>query len=105
MRGRDVGTGTLGCPVCEAGYPIVDGIARFGDAAAAQSAALTVNDSPEEALRLGALLDLTAGRGLVVLAGEWGTLTPAIAALLEDVQVLLVNASAEILRAALPSGA
>ena len=105
MRGRDVVTGTLGCPVCEASYPIVDGIARFGEPAAAHSAALPVNDSPEDGLRLGALLDLTGGRGLVTLAGEWGAAAPALAALLDEVQLLLVNATPDVLRPALASGA
>lgn len=105
MRGRDVVTGTLGCPVCGASYPIVDGVARFGAATPVPLEGLVVHDTPEDALLLGALLDLTGGGGLVVLAGEWGAAAPALAKLLDEVQLLLVNPSSDALRAAEPSGA
>jgi uncharacterized protein YbaR (Trm112 family) len=91
--GRDIMEGVLGCPVCQAEYPITTGIARF--------AAAPVNDTPisvpndEEAVRLAATLDLTGPRGYAVLVGSWGAHAPAVLAL-TDVQLLLVNPPVDV---------
>lgn len=105
MQGRNIVAGTLGCPVCEASYPIVDGVARFGAPPAGGSFALEVRHTPEEAMRLAAMLDLVTGRGLVVLVGEWGVAARALSALAEDVQLLLANAPPDAVRAGLDAGA
>ena len=85
---RDVMEGTLGCPVCEAEYPIVDGIARFDSGAPR----LTVDVAPNEAeaLRLAALLNLSDSRGYAVLAGAAAAHGPLVATM-TDVQLLLVD--------------
>ena len=79
--------GVLGCPVCQAEYPIVDGIVRFAESVLASSARVA---DEEETLRLAATLDLAGPRGYAVLVGAWGTHAPALHAL-TDVQLMLVN--------------
>lgn len=87
MDARHIVTGTLGCPVCGAEYPVAHGIARFG--APPRPAARVVAD-PEQAARLAALLDLTDARGFVVLCGVWASHVAPLRALTE-VPIVLVN--------------
>jgi len=83
MMGRSIVRGTLGCPVCRAEYPIVDGVAYFG-AEPGEPAAARVDPSPpadpELVLRAAALLGLADGGGTAVLGGAWSA---AAAGLLE----------------------
>jgi uncharacterized protein YbaR (Trm112 family) len=95
--GRHIVRGTLGCPVCEAEYPIRDGVVLFdADAAAANAPAdapLPHWDDGEraaEAMRLAALLDLSTSGGTVVLGGTWQLCADALLDL-ADVRVLLVD--------------
>jgi uncharacterized protein YbaR (Trm112 family) len=88
IDGRDVMEGVLGCPVCEAEYPIADGIVQF--ASASRSNAVVQPSAEEEALRLAALLDLAAPGGYAVIAGTPGKNAPHLRAL-TDVPILLVN--------------
>ena len=87
IDGRDVMDGVLGCPVCEAEYPIAEGIVRF---APESHSDVTGPSSEEEALRLAALLDLASPRGYAIIAGALGNSAPSLLAL-TDVQLLLVN--------------
>ena len=87
IDGRDVMDGVLGCPVCEAEYPIVDGTVRFASEANSDIAGPS---SEDEALRLAALLDLASPGGYAIIAGALGNGAPALGAL-TDVQLLLVN--------------
>ena len=89
--GRDVMDGTLGCPICQAEYPIVAGIARFGAAPATR----TSPPDESESLRLAALLDLKDGRGYAILVGETGNHAPRMRDL-TDAQLLLVDPPADI---------
>ncbi|HEX6967103.1 MAG TPA: hypothetical protein VF166_15040 [Gemmatimonadaceae bacterium] len=96
MEDRDIVHGTLGCHICGAEYPIVDGIADFtlGHAApsvvaAHGSIAQFTND--ELALRAAALLDLAEPGGFAVLAGTWGACAPALAALTPRVHLLVLD--------------
>jgi len=91
MDGRDVMSGTLGCPICHAEFPIVAGVARFGEADPAR--ALAPDES--EALRLTALLDLTDARGYAILVGETGNHAAAMREL-TDTQLLLVDPPAHV---------
>jgi uncharacterized protein YbaR (Trm112 family) len=93
IDGRDVMDGVLGCPVCSAEYPIVEGVVRF--AADSGGKALTVPSTEEEALRLAALLDLATPRGYAIITGALGNAAPYLRAL-TDVQLLLVNPPQEI---------
>ena len=95
MDGRSVVDGRLGCPVCGAEYPIVDGEARFGApagtvAAEARGAGGEVRPDDEEAMRLAALLGLDAGAGTVLLAGAWGALAASLVGMVQ-VRALLVD--------------
>ena len=88
IDGRDVMEGVLGCPVCSAEFPIVDGVVRF--AVESRSGVLSHPSTEDEALRLAALLDLTTPRGYAIITGSLGSAAPYLRAL-TDVQLLLVN--------------
>lgn len=92
---RDILTGELGCPVCGARYPILDGVADFRAAEARTPAPAAPAASPSElserAIRAAALLGLTEPGGLVVLAGAWGEAAHEVAALVEGIHVLAVD--------------
>ena len=88
IDGRDVMEGVLGCPVCEAEYPIADGVVQF--ARAARSNAVVGPSSEDEAMRLAALLDLATPEGYAVIAGTLGKDAAYLRAL-TDVPLLLVN--------------
>jgi uncharacterized protein YbaR (Trm112 family) len=97
--GRHIVRGTVGCPVCEAEYPVRDGVVHFtpgpeGDGASAAPDGRQADDAEAragEAMRLAALLDLTSSGGTVVLGGAWDGYADALLALV-DVRVLLVDA-------------
>ncbi len=94
---RHIVRGELGCPVCEARYPVRDGVADFTRAnersagerpptahrAATSAAAL--------ALRAAALLGLTEPGGIVVFAGEWTAAANDVLAMTEHVQLLALD--------------
>ena len=69
IDGRDVMEGVLGCPVCEAEYPVADGVVRF---AQRSGSAVAGPSSEEDALRLAALLDLADPRGYAIVTNLWG---------------------------------
>jgi len=83
--------GTLGCPVCFAEYPIIDGIAHFGASpvSGARAAPSVGNDAGEAAIRAGALLGATEGVTLV-LVGAWSAAGPGLTALM-PVRAYVVN--------------
>jgi uncharacterized protein YbaR (Trm112 family) len=86
---RDVMAGTLGCPVCQAEYPIVDGVARF-DAGKPRLTSTAAQADEDEALRLAALLNLSDSRGYAVLVGARAAQGPLVASM-TDVQLLLID--------------
>jgi len=106
MDARDIVVGELGCHVCGAEYPIVDGIADFtlgqepqsspstdadatdADATKAESPALL---GEEMAMRAAALLDLAEPGGFVALTGAWGGCAPRLAELAPRVHLLLLD--------------
>ena len=94
VHDRDVMDGTLGCPVCKAEYPILDGVAHF-DGGTPRSTATGAAPSEEDALWLAALLDLADPRGFAVLVGGMSAYGPLIATM-TDVQLLLVDPPAGI---------
>jgi uncharacterized protein YbaR (Trm112 family) len=87
-RGRHVITGLLGCPVCEAEYPIRAGVAYF-----TEDAPSTRQSEEVETLRTAAMLGLTDAGGVIMLAGRWSANANAIAEI-ADALVLVVNPSA-----------
>ena len=94
---RDIRRGALGCPACQAAFPIADGVADFRlgrEGPPLPPAKSRVED--ELALRAGALLGLADGGGLVVLAGEWTVCAPELAAFVEPLRVLALEPAAGI---------
>jgi hypothetical protein len=86
MVGRDIVEGQVGCPVCEAVYPIERGVVRFtrgGD---------TVEAEPMDAHRLAAMLDLAEPGGAVLLVGSWGAHAESLEAVVET-RCLVIDAS------------
>jgi hypothetical protein len=66
MVGRHIVEGRLGCPVCEAIYPIAGGAVLFAPPSTPRQTA-----DPDDVLRTAALLDLADPGGVVVLVGPW----------------------------------
>jgi hypothetical protein len=91
LDGRQIVTGSLGCPVCDARYPIVEGAAVFGAAWFDRSRVAPLPAAPGEAgvIRVGALLDLTDPAGWVLLEGGISAVGAALHALLDTAVVLL----------------
>lgn len=88
-RDRDIVTGTLGCPICLAEYPVRDGVVLFDDVP--NSAGPPAGAPSEEgAIRVAAALDLTDARMTALLHGSWGAYAPIIRGL-SPAQLLLVN--------------
>jgi hypothetical protein len=91
LDGRQIVTGSLGCPVCDARYPIIGGAAVFDAASLDRSRAAPPAPAPGEAgvIRVGALLDLTDPAGWVLLEGGISAVGAALHALLDTAVVLL----------------
>jgi hypothetical protein len=91
LAGRQIVTGSLGCPVCDARYPVVEGAAVFDAAWLDRSHAAPPVPAASEAavIRVGALLDLTDPAGWVLLEGGISAAGAALHALLDTAVVLL----------------
>ena len=94
---RDVRAGRLGCPVCRAEYPIVNGTVMFDVESTAGAPA--ERDGPgidaNAALRLAAMLDLASPGGIVVLEGAWAHAAGMLAGFVES-RMLLLNPPAGV---------
>ncbi len=101
MDGRAILRGSLGCPVCDARYPIRDGVVYFDDAPEAADAAASTNTATstvqqprdDRGVYLGALLGLADAHGLAVLEGEWTRHAVSLRALTTIPLILLNPAS------------
>ena len=87
MVGRDIVEGQLGCPVCEAIYPIPGGAVLFTPATAPEQRA-----EGEDVLRTAALLNLADPGGVVVLVGAWSVYARPLANVV-DAHVLVIDPS------------
>ncbi len=104
MVEREVRAGLLGCPVCQAEYPIRDGVVDLGAMEVPSSGAGPVPD----AAALHAFLGLEGAGGFLALIGECAREADALTALLPGVHLALVNppagtvpgGAASVLRAA-----
>ncbi|AHG90243.1 hypothetical protein J421_2706 [Gemmatirosa kalamazoonensis] len=94
--GRHIVRGTLGCPLCEAEYPVVDAVADFGEAQVAGSAADAI--TADDTMRAAALLGLDAPGTTVVLGGAWQAVAAPLAELAGTRVLLLDPVHAEPLR-------
>jgi uncharacterized protein YbaR (Trm112 family) len=88
MEARHIVDGTLGCPVCKAEYPIRDGVVDFRRGAG-QPPAEDAPASPEIAVRLAAMLDLSDAQGFAVLLGSWGSQAAELTAIVETPLILI----------------
>jgi len=97
-EGRVIVEGALGCPECGAEYPILGGVAHFGEVPALPSAAPATPADEErragEAMRLAALLHLDGPGGLVALGGAWDAVADPLLAF-ADLRLLLVEPAGE----------
>jgi hypothetical protein len=97
VTNRFVVEGTLGCPICSAEYPIVNGIADFGarpelpQRKAERLAA--IRNREELATRAGAFLNVTEPGATVVLGGTWGDAALELS-LMTEARVLALNPKA-----------
>jgi len=91
LSGRQIITGSLGCPVCDARYPVIEGAAVFDEASLVRCRAAPAVPSADDAgvIRVGALLDLTDPAGWVLLEGAASAAAAALHALLETAVVML----------------
>lgn len=93
-EGRHVLEGTLGCPVCRTEYPVRGGVADFTGASdlPTHEEPLAAPDelSPDDDMRLAALLDLSDPRGFLLLVGRWAARARALQSIVGN-QLLLVN--------------
>lgn len=89
---RHIVEGTLGCPVCQARYPIRRGVADLRRGAASVTTRELLPDEGE-ATRLAAFLDLTDRSGVALLLGEWSAHAPLLRGLAET-PLLLVDPAA-----------
>jgi hypothetical protein len=101
LSGRQIIAGSLGCPVCDARYPVIDGAAVFDPVTyeRRQTALPGPPASEADVIRVGALLDLIDPAGWVLLEGETSAAGAALHALL-DTAVVLLNPPGPV-----PSGA
>ncbi len=92
---RRVLEGALGCANCRERYPIRGGFAdlRPPPAPSLSEVVAPVAEGGEAAVRLGALLGLREGKGFWLLAGEGTRHAPAVAALVEGVEVVATDAA------------
>ena len=69
MDGRFVIEGKLGCPVCNASFPITSGVAHFAGEETRRDFRDARPDDPDYPIRIAAMLDLTRPGMIVVLEG------------------------------------
>lgn len=87
MKDRHVLFGTIGCPVCHAEFPVIDGVVRFGEPPAPPAAPA----APADAGAVHALLGLEGPGGYVVLVGSAAGMAPRLGDALEGVHLVCVN--------------
>jgi uncharacterized protein YbaR (Trm112 family) len=99
VSNRFVESGTLGCPICSAQYPIEDGVADFtgGESSPSCEEQRTAASHRREELatRAGAFLDATEPGATVVLGGVWSYAAEELSNLAE-VRVLALNPGSEV---------
>jgi hypothetical protein len=91
LSGRQIITGSLGCPVCDARYPVIEGAAVFDAATLERCRAAAAVPPAGEAgvIRVGALLDLTDPAGWVLLEGSASAVAAPLHAMLDTAVVML----------------
>ena len=94
MDGRRIVRGVIGCPVCQAEFPIVEGVAFFAER---PPAAPGREASPGyDAAALAAFLSVAGPGGYAVHVGAAARLAPAMAEAVPGVHFVAVNAPADV---------
>ena len=93
MVARHILDGELGCPACHARFPIVDGVAHFGEP---ERRGQPIPASTEDAWRIAALLELAEAGGFVVLAGSAAVHAEGVRSIAPHVAIVLVNPPPEV---------
>jgi uncharacterized protein YbaR (Trm112 family) len=88
LEARHIVDGTLGCPVCQASYPVRAGVVDLSGGTHHPPGPLLAA-SAEEAVRLAALLGLGDASGFAVLMGSWGSHAAELGALVACPLVLI----------------
>lgn len=88
MEGRRVLEGLLGCPACQAEYPIAGGVTHLGDPPVPPADRIA---APPPAEALHAFLGIEGPGGYVALVGQAAEGAAALAPLLPGVHLVLVN--------------
>ncbi len=91
MEGRRVMAGTIGCPVCGATVPVVDGAMDFGGPPPPPTGATNLT-----AEAIVALLGLEGPGGFIALLGAAGGLADQLTARLPGVRFVLINPPAGV---------
>ena len=99
ISNRFVLDGTLGCPVCQAEYPIRKGIADFRRAGESDQPSIE-SPAPREnreelATRIGAFLNATEPGATLVLGGSWAEAAQELS-VMTDTRVLALNPSKRV---------
>lgn len=92
MRDRDFWEGELGCPVCEARYPVKQGTVYFSPVVRSARATQDETHSPDELFPLAAMLDLSAPERAVVLCDGWSDFADALSEISEP-HIFTLNGS------------
>ncbi len=97
VSNRFVLEGTLGCPICSAGYPIMRGLADFRAGVELPPRQVQRSaegwDREELATRAGAFLSITEPGTTLVLGGSWGRAAQELSVMTET-RVLALNPDA-----------
>ena len=95
VESRQVRSGTLGCPVCNATYPIIEGVVHFGapTAPAPQrpSAAPHHPSTPPPVAGLAAFLGLSGPGGYIAMVGDVASLARELAGSVPGVHVAAID--------------
>ena len=99
VSNRFVESGTLGCPICNAQYPIDGGVVDFSggisSASCDRSRSASSHSREELATRAGAFLDATEPGATVVLGGVWAYAAEELSRLAE-VRVIALNPEPDV---------
>jgi len=93
LHERDIVRGRLGCPVCQAEYPVVEAVVDFSGAGVSPALPSCADSADDIALRAGAFLGLGETTGTVVLGGSWAMGAPQLLRATEA-RVFAANAAA-----------
>lgn len=95
---REITSGLLGCPACGAEYPIVNGVAIFGEGLAPEPDTLPdayAEGDEDMAIRCAAMLNLFEPGGFVVLGGLWARVANALLEMTR-ISILTIESSARV---------